>query len=352
MSAPDYREEPENVTRSWNPPTTPIQYYLYDDLYSDIFANYKSLTNNTINVFLTHTGGLTTPNPLNCRLRYSATEDHWKLALPNPVKEEDVKGGDYYVYGFIPRDAADGATITPNPTYDEGVVLTINGIKTIGADACAIIGAKEGPNADEDNGLQAGDFKFSLNTMGDPPTNYMYLLFDHLASALSISMKIHSEYYSLRYIKLKELRMQTADETGATKAKMDVTVTLNKNTTGSDPIQSVVYTPVGDEEADGIVFNSEDGIALTDEPTLFLSHFIPHGVKELSLTCVYDVYDKHDKLIRQNAKATNVIVFKKLIDRLDEVKRGYKYVINLTIKPTYLYVLSEPDLDNPTVTLE
>jgi len=33
-------------------------------------------------------------------------------------------------------------------------------------------------------------------------------------------------------------------------------------------------------------------------------------------------------------------------------KRGWKYAVNLTINPTYLYMLSDPDLDNPTVVVE
>ena len=33
-------------------------------------------------------------------------------------------------------------------------------------------------------------------------------------------------------------------------------------------------------------------------------------------------------------------------------KKGELFTVNLLIKPTYLYVLSEPDLDNPTVKIE
>jgi hypothetical protein len=29
------------------------------------------------------------------------------------------------------------------------------------------------------------------------------------------------------------------------------------------------------------------------------------------------------------------------------VQRGWKYGINMTVVPTYLYMLSEPDLENP-----
>lgn len=376
----------EGGTRAWVPPTIPTQYYLYDVLYSgSLYANYKSLNNMAIDVFFTHTGegGLTTsPNPLHARLRYVPAAppavSKWKLVLPNPVKEDDVKAGSYYVYGFIPRNAADGATITGNPTFDEGAVLTIEGLQSITSDACVIIGAKEGFSADYDgdwtdtnhndayddgtdirtNRLTAGDFKFNLKT-GESANNYMYLLFDHLCSALDIRMRVYKDYDDLRTIKLKELHLQTATDEGKTKKKMNVTVTLKKTADGGDPIKSVVYEPTGEEECDGIVYQDEEGTRLSTDYSLFLCHFIPLGTKKLILTSTYDVYDKNvtlehpeGNLIRANCKATNTIDITKKIDRLKEVKRGYKYTINMTIQPTYLYMLSEPDLDSPTVTVE
>lgn len=353
--------------RTWAPPTIPTEYFLYDELYTGIYTNYESLTNRTIDAFLTHTGALTTPNELHCRLRYMPAEppavSKWKLALPNltlpggeKLTEDNVDAGDYYIYGFIPRDAADDATISkvdedPATTYAKGAVLTIQGMKSAMSDVCVVIGAKEGPDADHDAGLTAGDFKFNLKK-GESVNNYMYLLFDHLCSALNISMSVYGDYNELRTIKLKEIRLQTANDGGKTKAKMNVTVTLKANGSGSNPIESIVYTPTGEEEVDAIVYYNEAGHKLTTEYSLFLCHFIPHGVKELILTCTYDVYDKKNNLIRANCSATNKIVLSSLISYLDEVRRGYKYTINMTIRPTYLYMLSEPDLDNPTVRVE
>lgn len=357
VSAPDFKtEQEENTTRSWTPPSSPTTYYLYDDLYSGIYANYQSLNNRTIDVFFTHVEAITnpTPSPLHCRLRYNSSANLWKMALPNPITEEEVEGGNYYVYGFIPRDAADGASIAPYPSYDEGAVLTIQGMKTATADACVIIGAKEGPDANTDNGLQAGDFMFRLNTTvpAEKPTNYMYLLFDHLGAALSISMKVHNEYQRLRTIKVKELHLQTVNDEGTMKAKMNITITLASNTTGSNPIQSVVYEPVGDDLVDGIIFQSTDGLGLSTTPTLFMGHFIPHGVTKLVLTTVYDVYDKKGNLIRLNCRSRNTLQLSELLTGLVTTLRGRRYTINMTIQPTYLYMLSEPDLNNPEVNVE
>ena len=103
---------------------------------------------------------------------------------------------------------------------------------------------------------------------------------------------------------------------------------------------------------DGAVYQSEVGATLTTSYSMFLCHFIPHGIKKIILTSTYDVYDKKDNLIRANCKATNTIDVTKIIYLLSSVRRGYKYTINLTVKPTYLYMLSEPDMDNPTMEVE
>ena len=70
------------------------------------------------------------------------------------------------------------------------------------------------------------------------------------------------------------------------------------------------------------------------------------------LRSTYDVYDTKGNKVRQNCKAENKIDPYILFNKLSNLDRGKKYIINLTVKPTYLYVMSDPDLDNPTVELE
>ena len=367
MSAvPYHMAETRGATRSW---TVPDGYLPYDRLYAEYgtFVNFQDLSRSTIDLCLTHDGSLTTPNPLQTRLRYHPAPEpstsRWKLMLPNTVGEDAVKQGTYYAYGLIPREAADNLSIArldpenPTSTYADGAVLTIQGLQTVANDACVIIGAKEGPDADHDNGLRAGDFSFQLNT-GESATNYLYLLFDHLCSALCIGMRVDGDYNLLRTIKLKELRLQTANSEGTTKKKMDVTVTLHANGTGANPISSVVFTPTGTEVCDGVVYSSDEGLTLTTAYSMLLGHFIPHGVTKLILTSTYDVYDKNvttehpeGNLIRKDCKATNTIPLS-VIDRFSEASRGTRYTINMTIKPTYLYMLSDPDLNNPSVEFE
>ena len=59
--------------------------------------------------------------------------------------------GTYYLYGYIPKEDAEGVTISPNDTYHNGAVLTINGLNAVTpSDVCVIIGAKNGGNVNND----------------------------------------------------------------------------------------------------------------------------------------------------------------------------------------------------------
>ena len=361
-------EEPAANRRSWTPPSG---YFLYSSLYEDNGSHYVNFANvnlasKSINAFFTRATA-DEPNaedptyafyPYHGRLRYISTPpSKWRLSI-NKVDPKNIKSGNYYVYGFIPSDAADDATIALLPektSYTAGAKLTIKGLRTAGYDACVIIGAKEGPDADHDNGLVAGDFKINLKT-GESAKNYLYLLFDHLCSALSIGIKVDGDYNTLRTIKLKQLTLQTATESGLMAEKADVVVDLVANTMGINPISGLSY---GATDKGASVYLSDEGLTLTTSYQSFLSHFLPiTGVTKVVITCVYDVYDKDTSinpagnLVRKDCKASNTIRLSDIISYFPGVQRGWKYGINMTVKPTYLYVLSEPDLDNPTVTVE
>ena len=53
--------------------------------------------------------------------------------------------------------------------------------------------------------------------------------------------------------------------------------------------------------------------------------------------------------LRKDYEATNTMVLNDLLTEQIDTRRGCRYTINMTIRPTYLYMLSEQDLDNPAV---
>ena len=78
---------------------------------------------------------------------------------------------------------------------------------------------------------------------------------------------------------------------------------------------------------------------------------MPNDITSLIVTSKYDVYDTNNNLIRKGCEATNTIPLS-LFAHQDEFSRGTRYTVNMTIEPTYLYMLSEPDLDNPSITID
>ena len=69
------------------------------------------------------------------------------------------------------------------------------------------------------------------------------------------------------------------------------------------------------------------------------------GTYNLTLTTIYDVYDIKGQNLGERV-SENKIKFD-----VAEVKPGQEKKLVLTVKPTYLYVLSDNDADNPTITL-
>ena len=107
------------------------------------------------------------------------------------------------------------------------------------------------------------------------------------------------------------------------------------------------------------MFESTDGMTLGTSYSTYISHFVPKDVTTFVLESTYDVYDKNiseghpeGNLVRQGCKSVNTIKLSNLISGQTETRRGARYTINMTIQPTYIYVLSEPDLDDPTVVVE
>lgn len=276
------------------------------------------------------------------------------------VNGNEITAGTYYFYGYVPHDKSITTTVSVLPgdgkTYAHGAVLSLNNVPTVSpADFCVMIAAKNGKddyNANADysvTGLQRGHFEYVAPGGGN---NYVFLLFDHLFSALRLRMRVQGDYNALRTIKLKELKLKTYAGETATKKKTNITITLTANNEGNDPITNVTFTPTGEDTEAGSVFTSETGFELNEDYQEFTGHFMPQGVTTVILESTYDVYDKKDNLVRQGCTAINTLDLGKLFSGQHEALRGRRYSINLTINPTYLYVLSEPDLNDPTVVVE
>ena len=232
---------------------------------------------------------------------------------------------DYTVYGYMPKITGMSSSLS-NVTSD-GATLTINGIEPVTADdICIITGVKE-----TDTDLKEGQFHWSMANAND--NFYMYLLMDHLYASVKFSLKVSEEYAQLRTIKLKTMTLS------ANKASVNAAVTLH-NTEGTSPITSVTYNTSTGDNCAAEIFNDAEGQALSSTTPIAVSAcFVPTLSSDLTLFSTYDVYDSKGNLIRANCEATNKI------PNL-EASRGQRVQLNMKVDPTYLYVMSDKDLDN------
>ena len=254
----------------------------------------------------------------------------------------------YYIYGFMPGDVVDKSycTITPlaGKTFAEGAVLTLDGLKPVSkTDVCVIVGVGQTTSPSGDNNAQLGNFRYDKKAKGE---NFVNLLMDHIYCCLQFRMKVDADYAQLRTIKLKRMELKTAS-ISSTK----VAITLTANTSGVHPIgkNDVTWaTPTSGEGMSMILFESEKGQALSSTTNLVINgNLMPGCSDELILVCTYDVYDRKGNLIRKDCEAANKLPSSLVLSAL---KAGERQPVVLTVAPTYLYVLSDPDLDNPTVT--
>ena len=265
-------------------------------------------------------------SPEEGRITYNPNTNKWNAYF------EVTADKTYTVYGYMPQ-IGDMASSLAKSTAD-AATLTIRNMKPVTTDdICIITGVK-----DTDDGLKEG--LFSWYTPVGNKTYFISLLMDHLYAAAQFRLKIDAEYAALRTIKLKTMTLST------NKGSVDATVSLTHNTTGASPITgSITYSLLGTNGA-AEIFSSEEGTALDKTTPLSVNaYFAPGLSSNLTLVSTYDVYDRKGNLIRQNSTATNKL------PNLEAI-RGQRIQLNMTVNPTYLYVLSDPDLDNPTIKIE
>ena len=237
----------------------------------------------------------------------------------------------YTVYGYMPKTGDMSSTLTKSAANATLIISNIKAITT--EDICIITGVN-----DKREGLKEGNFnwKWPISTSTEEESYKIHLLMDHLYAAALFSMKIDAEYAQLRTIKLKTMTLSTD------KGSVNATISLTHNTTGASPVSDVEYSASGSSEA-VVVFNSNEGVALdVTNPLKISACFAPTLSGSLTMVTTYDVYDRKGYLIRKNCTATNKL------PNMDAV-RAQQVQLNLTVNPTYLNVLSDYDLDNPTV---
>ena len=279
---------------------------------------------------------------LPCTFNYQQTTD------PTPadtwVSRVTLKDGQYYLYGFMPKmEVEGGITITPyQDDFSKGAVLNFTDLNAvIPDDICVIVGAEGYGSANKssipDMATRLGQFDYHTND-GDK----LFLLVDHLYAGIQFNMRLGDNYSKMRVIKIRSLKLTPKDGDNDVVETVNAKVTIVANTTQTDPISDVEFTisKTGTNPKPAAIYEGEKELKVTNQA--FLACFCPSTNKKYVLETIYDVYDKKGNLIRKGETARNVITLNM------DLNVGQLHTVNITVEPTYLYVLSDPDLDNPT----
>ena len=266
---------------------------------------------------------------------FSYTGNVWKSAV------EVIANHEYSVYGYAP---ANNGTCNVTSISHEGATLTISGLTTVNAeDVCIVVGVQQLESPSTPKNISLGKFDFT----GKAEHNYINVLVDHIYASLQCQFKVDATYNAIRSIHVKKLELATTKTYPSGK----MTVSLAANESQSNPITSLAWDLDEGEPRDPItIFKANTNVP---EIVLGTDWSVPFGMgcyvpdtdvtDGMTLITTYDIYDRKDNLIRQGCKATNQVG-----NMLADHTRGQRVTLRISVEPTYLYQLSDPDLDNPT----
>ena len=183
------------------------------------FSVYEPAEATDIDIFLCQT------DLVNSHDVVSNASGHWRSHIIIDA------GKQYYIYGYMPKNAATSAEVTVlDGSFANGAVLNLYGLSTVSqSDVGVIVGVKQGDSERKDitivDDLRLGLFSFIGQKSSDG--NFVYLLLDHLYSAIGLQMRINANYNTLRQIRLKSMQLLTN-----TASTMTAQVALRANATG------------------------------------------------------------------------------------------------------------------------
>ena len=273
------------------------------------------------------------------------------------IKEERQ----YYFYGFMPANGITGSlSVTDTDLggdYSKGADLTLTGLPAISTkDICVVVGVERTTESATEATVENGHFGFLSKTKDQ---NYANLLMDHIYMELDLGFKIDPDYAALRTIRLTEVTL-TSSYQG--------TVTAIVKLRDRDGIRDVSYSRVGNtgvEPQSFTLLSTDDtpkvlnkNYLISDNPadteplkldkTVFCApNLIDASGTYLTIETKYEVWDKigaNDKSKIGERTAVNKL-------KLAPSTIAKKRKVTLNVKPTYLYVLSDWDMDYPEIVI-
>ena len=247
-----------------------------------------------------------------------------------------VKPGtrNFWLYGYMPSvEGITGQILNKR-------LLKLSGIQPISPhDICIVTGVKVYGSSVLP---LRGTFEFEYKNSDYNDVTVLNLLLEHMLGHVDFKFKIGSRYSQLRKIKVKSLTIKTTS-----KSSIAATINLPANT---EDVVTVSYSATGDDQnyETTLLSTSADPIELTTSGVSVGSGInvaVGTGLSEnFVLESEYEVYDLKGNLLSTRTARNN------LSGALPVM--GQKKEVVLTIEPTYLYQLSDDDLNNPEVKIQ
>ena len=214
-----------------------------------------------------------------------------------------------------------------------------------------LVGIQRVTSSTAEKNVVEGNYTYAAGAEG---TNYAYVLMDHLYASLKASFSVNADYAALRQIYLKKVTLIS----DFNKVNAVITFTDGIGLTDTNVIMTNV-APATEGSATTTLPNSDSGkmgtklpiteFGTCDVPLYFAPTIFDSTDDPVTVRSTYDVYDTKGNLVRSDCTAENKLVFSTIFGSSVNITKGVQYQLQMKVNPTYLYMLSEPDLDNPTV---
>lgn len=254
----------------------------------------------------------------------------------------------YNVYGYMPHN---GEANSIKPDLGSEANPSTFAMKWTGQPTFATkpVLASVGSARSTASSVTDGSFSVDVDKVGqEEKINFRM---NHLLAKLNLQFYLPEPYADKRQIKVTQVTLSgglgVAD-------RYDITCSYDAN-----GALTTTYAPMQGASTSGNTYpyKDPDGLLLTTDKQLFGTYyFVPDAVNRssnlMTLTVTYNVYDKSGHLTREHQTATNAkIALHKVNNVAQATQVAHEYTANVKVVPSYLYVLSDGDMQNHYIVL-
>lgn len=257
----------------------------------------------------------------------------------------------YNVYGYMPHN---GEANSIKPDLGSEANPSTFAMKWTGQPTFATKPVLASVGSAKSNGSSSsvadGSFEVNVDQVGqEEKINFRM---NHLLAKLNLQFYLPQPYADKRKIKVTQVTLSGGQGVAD---RYDITCSYDAN-----GALTTTYTPMQGASTSGNTYpyKDADGLLLTTDKQQFGTYyFVPDAVNRsssnlMTLTVTYNVYDKNGTLTREHQTATNAkIALHKVNNVAQATQVAHEYTANVKVVPSYLYVLSDGDMQNPYIVL-